>query len=143
MHRHVTSQRIQIWHVVFIAALVLFIMQSKPHAQPISVEAAFSDTSDSGMLIVPASGGTVTGTYTDAYTGSYTPPGCVYPIEGGWDASGRILYGYYGSRIINAAGRYKCVSNGTANVYFVPVNTAVEIDSFINAAGGIGVTVHY
>ncbi len=123
--------------VLAVLLIALFLIDGGTNAKVAVAEAQFSDTSASGLALVPASGGSES-SYTGSYTGSY---GCVTPIEGGWDAYGRILYANYQQRVINFNGIYKCVSNNTGNTFFVPAGSNAETQSFINAAPGLNITV--
>ncbi len=72
--------------VVFAAAYLL--LSSTADRSVASAEARFSDTSVSGLALVPASGGSessYTGSYTGTYTGSYTPAESSYtPATGSY-----------------------------------------------------------
>lgn len=146
--KHTTSRDLQ-WYLKLLIvcgaiALALYAFDGRPRDAVAVSEARFSDTSESGLVVVPASGvseTSYTATYTGTYTGSYTSASCLYPIEGGWDAYGRILYANYANRYIYFNGIYACVTNNTANTFFVPAGSYAETNSFISAGPGLGVTV--
>jgi hypothetical protein len=133
--RKFTSAQIVV--LVLVLGFIAYMHPTQNH------EARFVDYSSSGLAIVPASGvseTSYTGTYTGTYTGSYTGY-CPYAIEGGWDAYGRILYGYYTQRNLAVNGYNKCLNNNTANVFFVPSLSGAETAAFLNAAPGLNISV--
>lgn len=139
-----------IWNLkalVLLGGLVLavFLLSGGARDHVAVAEAQFSDESPSGLALIPASGASqtsYTGTYTGSYTGSYSVPSCLYPLEGGWDAYGRILYAGYANRYLSVPGYgLRCFTNPTGNTFFVPAATAAETNSFVSAGPGLGVYV--
>jgi hypothetical protein len=89
-----------------------------PRAAPVkSVEVSFTDTSAGGMEIVPAS------------CASAPPPGS-------GDGHGYQVPTVSGAEIYNQYS-YFCITNTSGNTYFVPANTAAEINSFLSVEGGL------
>lgn len=74
----------------------------------------------------------------------YPTAACVSPcptaIESPWGAGTHLLYSAT-TRRINDAGINVCATNNFGSHYFVPARTNAELQSFINAAAGLGVSI--
>lgn len=71
---------------------------------------------------------------------TYNSDPCPTPIESYWGA-GNYLFWSTATRRINAAGVNVCATNNAGAHYFVPGRTYGELQSFINAAGRLGVSI--
>lgn len=120
--------------VLVVLSLALLSGSTSDSSSMLATEAEFADTSVGGMGIVPAS--------CPSYPHYSYECSCPYPIEGGWDGYGRILYGSYSMRMINAHGVFQCVTNNTGNHIFVPYADYYQLQSFISAANGLGVSYY-
>jgi len=69
-----------------------------------------------------------------------TPDPCPTAIESPWGAGTHLLYSA-ATRRINDAGINVCATNNSGSHYFVPARTNAELQSFINAAAGLGVSI--
>ncbi len=99
---------------------------------PVSPEAKFSDASPSGLFIVPASCPS-----SPHFINECT---CPTAIETPWQAEGLLLYSAATGYITQQANSI-CVTHNSGNHYFIPANTTGELQSFYNAAAGLGVSV--
>lgn len=118
---------------VFMSCLVLIFglygaVQSKVGFA--SVELKFTDPSTSGLAIMPAS---------CASSPAYYHGGLSSP----WDGRGYLSYSGTSEYGAYKHGVYICVTNYSGNAYYIPANTAAEMNSFKAKGTSIpGVTIY-
>jgi len=107
--------------LLLLCAFTLFLLSFMPssRAAVTSSETRFSEASMHGLNIIPASCASGANYYhatlpSSADGGGYVLPGSV------------ASYGAYDARV----GAYVCVDNTSGNVYFIPGNTAAELNQF-------------
>lgn len=98
-----------------VVALVAYTGASAPREGFASSEVYFTDTSPGGLAIMPAS----CASSPSYYHYALTVQGAGYSI-----ATGLSEYGAY------KHGVYVCVTNTSGSTYFIPANSATELNSF-------------
>ena len=91
-----------------------------------------------GVSTSATSGAGAQGIIVITYTPASNCPTSASLSTGGF---GFLLPAGIANRLINKNGINTCVTNGSGNNYFIPGNTAAEIQSFLNAASRLGVSV--
>ncbi len=104
---------------LLIGALLLLSSSTPRHAAFESSELKFTDLSRQGLHIMPASCAS-------------NPMYFHFPLPVSTDAKG--FWSYNGTTEVGALsnGLYVCVTNTTGSGYFIPANTAAEIQAFKN-----------
>lgn len=97
-------------------------------AKFVSSEVYFSDVSPRGMQILPAS----CSSSPSSYHGNLT---ATSDGKGYTSSSGQTEYG--ATKAFGFQSYYVCVTNSSGASYFVPANTAAELQSFINKGSSI------
>ncbi|KKW25015.1 MAG: hypothetical protein UY70_C0031G0003 [Candidatus Kaiserbacteria bacterium GW2011_GWB1_52_6] len=131
--RHI---RKELFFVILLCIVSLALVAYIPHSgdrPSLSPEVKFADASPAGLSIVPASCPS-----DPHYTNECS---CPTSIETPWQSSGLLLYSA-ATRYITQQANSICVTNNSGSHYFIPANTTGELQSFYNAAPGLGVSVY-
>lgn len=120
------SIKLALWFVVLFAAM-FFLNKVSVSANPnIALsEARFIDLSPSGLQIVPASCASSPSLFHLQLPPTFDGKG--FYVQPGWSEAG--------ANAANA-GMYVCVTNSSSNTYFIPANSAAELQSFKNVGNG-------
>ncbi len=132
IQKFLATERITIIGVVLILAFFSAVAHSDSRAPFVSSEIRFTELSEAGLDIVPASCSSAP--YYPHFAGDCTCPTGAQPAKEG--ASGYELLTMLNRRI-DKHSVHLCVDNTSANQYFVPGNTPAEVQAFKNAAGSL------
>jgi hypothetical protein len=114
--------KLALWLLVLSATLLLLDQVSLSSRKQVSyLEAKFTDASPYGLQIMPASCASNPADFHGFLASSPDGRGYILPPGAGEDGA----YAPF-------AGMYVCANNTTANTFFIPANTAAELQSFKN-----------